>query len=56
MVTMDSDYLIMASKGISHAGLVFVNGNASIGSLINALVLLHAVLTPAEIENQVEYV
>jgi predicted nuclease of predicted toxin-antitoxin system len=55
MVTMDSDYVALAKQGASHAGIVFVTSSTSIGSLINDLILLYGVMTPEEMENNVEY-
>jgi predicted nuclease of predicted toxin-antitoxin system len=56
MVTMDSDYLILAAQSISHTGIAYVKpGTRSIGQLIQKLKLIHDVLTPAEMENHVEY-
>src|SRR5215813_10216554 len=40
MVTMDSDYLILAAQGASHAGIAYVKpGTRSIGQLIRKLKL-----------------
>jgi predicted nuclease of predicted toxin-antitoxin system len=56
MVTMDSDYLILAAQGDSHAGIAYAKpGTRSISQLIQKLKLIHDVLTPAEMENHVEY-
>jgi len=56
MVTMDSDYLILAAQGATHAGIAYVKpGTRSVGQLIQKLKLIHDVLTPAEMENHIEY-
>ncbi|MBA3357701.1 MAG: DUF5615 family PIN-like protein [Pyrinomonadaceae bacterium] len=55
MVTMDSDFLALAVEGVSHAGIGYVTPRRSIGELISALMLLFAVLKPAEMVNHVEY-
>lgn len=55
MVTMDSDYIALAAQGVSHAGIAFITSDTSIGDLINNLVLLHGVMTPEEMENNIEY-
>ncbi len=56
MVTMDSDYLILAAQGPSHAGIAYAKpGMRSVGQLIQKLKLIHDVLTPAEMENHIEY-
>ncbi len=54
MVTMDSDYLILAAQGASHAGIAYAKpGARSISQLIQKLKLIHDVLTSAEMENHI---
>jgi Domain of unknown function (DUF5615) len=55
IVTMDSDFLVIAAQGFSHSGLAYANSRSSIGELIRAIVLLHDVLTPADMINHVEF-
>lgn len=56
MVTMDSDFLILAAQGASHGGIAYAKpGTRSIGQLIQKLKLIHDVLTPGEMENHIEY-
>lgn len=55
IVTMDSDFLVLASQGVSHAGIAYVNPSRSIGDLITASMLLFEVLTSAEMSNHVEF-
>lgn len=56
MVTMDSDFLILAAQGSSHAGIAYAKpGTRSVGQLIQKLKLIHDILTPAEMENHIEY-
>lgn len=55
LVTMDSDFLAIASEGVSHAGVAYASPGKSIGELIRAIVLIHDVLTPADMKNHVEY-
>ena len=55
MVTMDSDFLVIASEGVSHAGVAYASPGKSIGELIRAIVLIHDVLTSADMKNHVEY-
>lgn len=52
---MDSDFLVLASQGVSHAGVAYVNPSRSIGDLITASMLLFEVLTSAEMSNHVEF-
>jgi len=56
MVTMDSDFLILASEGVSHAGIVYANSQRSAGELIGSLMLVYNILTSADMTNHVEYV
>ncbi len=55
MVTQDSDYIALANSGQPHAGIAFAQPRVSIGELINALLLLHDVLSSEEMQNHVEY-
>jgi hypothetical protein len=56
MVTMDSDFLLLASEGVSHAGIAYANSQRAIGDLIGSLILIYDVLAAAEMTNHVEYV
>ena len=56
MVSMDSDFLILASEGVSHAGIVYANPQRSVGHLIASLMLIYDVLNSADMTNHVEYV
>jgi predicted nuclease of predicted toxin-antitoxin system len=56
LVTFDSDFLVLAAKGVQHAGIVFCKATKySIGELIYALLLVHDVLSPGEMKNHVEF-
>jgi len=55
LVTMDSDYLVLAAQGIRHTGIAYVQPGTSIGGLVAALLLLHGGLTPRDMEDHVEY-
>jgi hypothetical protein len=55
MVTMDSDFLMLTSEGVPHAGIVYVNPQRSVGELIGSLMLVYDVLTSADMTNHVEY-
>jgi predicted nuclease of predicted toxin-antitoxin system len=54
IVTMDSDFLILASQGTQHAGIAYAS-QQSIGELIRAVMLLYDVLSPEEMMNHVEF-
>lgn len=52
----DSDYLIMASQGFQHAGIVFgIQEVNSIGDWVKGLELIYSVYTPDEMRNHIEY-
>ena len=56
MVTFDTNYLALHSAGTEHAGVAWCPATKySVGQLIDALVLVHGVLTPDEMMNHVEY-
>lgn len=56
LCTQDTDYLVMASQNIPHAGIVFGTlEEHSIGDWVNGLELICAVYTPEEMQNHVEY-
>lgn len=55
LVTMDSDFLILASQGASNAGIAYASSRMSIAEMIRAIVLLCDVLSPADMTNHVEF-
>jgi predicted nuclease of predicted toxin-antitoxin system len=56
LVTFDSDYLAMARDKIQHSGIVWCSERKySIGQLVRALALLHAVTDREKMQNYVEF-
>lgn len=56
MATFDSDFLVLHNAGVPHAGIVWCpEQEHSIGSLIQARVLVHGVLDRDSMRNHVEY-
>lgn len=56
LVTQDADFLRIHSQGVQHRGIAYYEpGALTIGQLVKALVLMHAVLAPEDMENQVEF-
>jgi len=55
LITMDSDFLILASQGVTHAGIAYASPTRSIGELIGSAMLLYDVLTPDDMKNHVEF-
>ncbi len=56
LVTFDPDYLAMHNGGAVHAGIAWCHATKyAIGSLVQLLVLLHAVSDRDSMRNRVEY-
>jgi predicted nuclease of predicted toxin-antitoxin system len=56
VLTFDSDFLALHQAGITHAGIAWCPATKySIGDLIRVLVLLHGVLSAAEMQNHLEH-
>lgn len=56
VLTFDSDFVALHRTGSAHAGIVWCPATKyGIGDLIRALLLLHAVLNSADMENHLEY-
>lgn len=56
MVTYDNDYLRFHADGLTHPGIAYCSPQSRrIGYIIETLVLMWAVITPAEMYNRVEF-
>jgi predicted nuclease of predicted toxin-antitoxin system len=56
LVTFDPDYLAIAKSELQHAGIVWCAARKySIGQLIRALALIHAVMDRDKMRNHVEF-
>jgi hypothetical protein len=56
MVTFDPDYLALHASGLPHAGVAWCpERKYSIGQILNALLLVHAVLDRDDMRNHAEY-
>ncbi len=56
LVTQDADFLRLHRRGVPHAGITYFDpGMRTVGQLIADLVLIQEVLTPEEMEGQVEF-
>jgi predicted nuclease of predicted toxin-antitoxin system len=56
LVTHDADFLRLSATGSNHAGIAFSpRTGRSVGEIIRSLLLIHELLSPAEIENRVEF-
>ncbi len=54
IVTQDADFLRLHAAGHAHAGIVYAPQQTPIGVMVRGLMLIHDVLTPAEMVNHVE--
>ena len=56
LCTFDTDFLKLALEGQSHAGIVLGQPELHyIGAWVNFLELLHAILSPEEMRDRIEY-
>jgi predicted nuclease of predicted toxin-antitoxin system len=56
IVTHDDDFLKIASLRSDHSGIVYCRKEAkSVGDIVNYLILVYKVLTPQEMQGQVEF-
>ena len=55
LITMDSDFLLLARRSVPHAGIAYASASRSIGAVISSAMLLYDVLTLDEMTNQIEY-
>jgi hypothetical protein len=56
LCTYDRDYLQLAQDGVEHNGIIFANRlKTQIGDWVRQLVLIHAIYTPEDMHNYVEY-
>lgn len=56
LVTFDSDFLAMARKEVQHSGIVWCpERKYSIGQLVRALALIHAVMNKDQMLSHVEF-
>jgi predicted nuclease of predicted toxin-antitoxin system len=57
LFTEDDDFLALAARGASHAGIAYCHQQSrSIGAIIDALVLIWEVYEPEEMAGRVEYI
>jgi hypothetical protein len=56
LVSHDTDFLVLDAAGAQHAGIAWCPAaKYSVGGLTHALLLVHGLLTPADMRNHVEY-
>ena len=55
-VTNDSDFLLLASEGVAHAGIAYApRGARSIGHFVRYLCLMNDCLEPSDMAGRVEF-
>jgi hypothetical protein len=56
LITQDIDFLRLHASGVHHAGIAYCHPQSrSVGEMLRRLVLLHAALSPEDMQNRVEY-
>ena len=56
VVTIDPDFLAIASEGIEHAGIAYApRGSRSIGHIVRYLCLMNDCLEPSDMASKVEF-
>ncbi len=56
IVSQDDDFLVLASRGVSHAGIVYYKSQTrTLKQIIQGLLLIHGVLTPEDMHNHIEF-
>jgi len=56
LITQDRDFLVMASRNQSHAGIIFGTQQYAIGGWVRELELLCAILTAEDMRDCIEFV
>ena len=55
LVSRDKDFLALHTDGVHHAGILRIGRTQSIGAIIEAISLVHDLLTSEEMMDRVEY-
>ena len=55
LFTQDTDFLRLAASGMPHVGIVYARQHASVGAIIQGLMLVHQLLNAEEMMGQIEY-
>ena len=55
LVTHDDDFLRLAAEGVSHAGIVYVPRDRTIGDMVRGVVALARVFSEEEADGRVEF-
>ena len=56
VVTHDDDFLALAKRGVSHAGIAYCHcASRTIGEIVDSLLIIQNCLSPEEMRNHIEY-
>jgi predicted nuclease of predicted toxin-antitoxin system len=55
LFTQDDDFLVLASEGARHAGIVYARQGTSVGQVIHGLMLICQVMEPDEMVGHIEF-
>lgn len=55
IVTHDDDFLRLAAKGASHAGIVYIPRRRAVGEMIRGLIVLTRTFSAEEMQDHVEF-
>jgi hypothetical protein len=56
LFSQDTDFLVLHQQGNEHAGPVYAPQWTSIGETVRGLLLIHDVLTPADMRSYVQFI
>ena len=55
LFTQDDDFLRLHAQGLQHSGIVYAHQRTSVGDIIRGLMLIYHVMSPADMQNHVEF-
>lgn len=56
IITQDTDFLRLHSRGMNHAGIVYAQQEISTGEIIRGIILVSEILESDDIKNRVEFI
>ncbi len=56
LVTQDADFLRLHAKSTPHSGIVYAHQRTPVSQIIQGLTLIYQVLSPADMENHIEFI
>jgi len=55
LFTQDDDFLQLHAEGVFHRGIVYAKQRTPIGDIIRGLMLIYHVMSPADMQEHVEF-